>query len=955
MNSFISKIKKNFFIYGILLIFLLVISILFSYLYKIEVNIGKYDNYKNDINKLIIQDIVFDEFIENKDEFVNFDLIVKQTNDFEKVIKHLIHSDMKDEFGIEIYNKVVNSYELYKKKLKLIEMFKSKHTANLNSIHYIYEINQSFTNDKDLADDIKVVINNTLFLSMQHFANLNENKDRILENLEFLMFENERIDFEKLDLLHAHSTNILRNIKTIKNLRTEAKGLKLGEKLYDTQQLLISEYKKKTSYQFIIAVIFFISILIIVFIIYKEYKKVQNIKSELSAFKYAVENSDNTIVLTDSEKNILYVNDIFEKNTGFEKKEVVGKKPKLLSSGLTSNEVYADLNKKLEAGEKWEGEFINKRKDGSIFYEKASIVPIIIENEPIKYLAIKLDVTKYIRQKEELELSDIAFNNIQEGILICDKDKQIITTNKAFETISGYMKEELIGMKPNLFRSGYHDRIFYKQMWLSLKEKGSWKGKVYDKKKDGEIIPIWLNISSIKDKNGEIVKYIAVHTSLKEIIETQEKADFLAYHDSLTKLPNRVKLEEDLEYSISIASRNELNLFVLFIDLDRFKIINDTLGHGVGDILLKVVSKRIKNILRGSDLVARMGGDEFIVVLDSSRNKNSAGYVCQKLLDVIQEPIVIENDTLNTSASIGVSMYPDDGMDITTLIKNADTAMYHAKKLGKNNYQYYDKQLSINVHEQLKIEQALKDVIANDELYLMYQPQYALESGKVIAFEALVRWDHNILGTISPEKFIPIAEDTGTIIEIGKHIFDMACRDFVKFKNINEKLSYIAINISSIQFRDKNFVKDIVSIIEKYDLKSSEVELEVTERYIMEFSQKNMNTINTLKELGFRFSIDDFGTGYSSMSYLTKLPIDVIKVDKAFVDGTPDDNNNVQISKAIIALSKSLGYRVIAEGIETIEQEEYLKSLNCEMGQGYFFSKPLLFNDVVKFLEKKDI
>ncbi len=702
-----------------------------------------------------------------------------------------------------------------------------------------------------------------------------------------------------------------------------------------------------------IAVIFFISIFIIVFIIYKEYKKIQNIKSELSAFKYAVENSDNSIVLTDSEHNILYINDIFEKNTGFEKKEVVGKKPKVLSSGLTSDEVYADLNKKLEAGEKWEGEFINRRKDGSIFYEKASIVPILIENEPVKYLAIKLDITKYIKQKEELKLSDIAFNNIQEGILICDKDKYVITSNKAFESISGYTKEDLVGRKPNLFKSGHHNRVFYKQMRLSLKEKGFWKGKVYDKKKNGEVIPIWLNISSIKNENGEIVKYIAVHTSLKEIIETQEKADFLAYHDSLTKLPNRVKLEEDLEYSINIASRNNLNLFVLFIDLDRFKIINDTLGHGVGDTLLKVISKRIKNILRGSDLVARMGGDEFIVVLDSSRNKNSAGYVCQKILDVVQEPIVIDEDTLNTSASIGVSMYPDDGMDITTLIKNADTAMYHAKKLGKNNYQYYDKQLSIDVHEQLKIEQALKDVITNNELYLMYQPQYVLKDSKVVAFEALVRWDHPVLGVISPDKFIPIAEDTGTIIEIGKYIFDIACKDFVEFKKINNNLSYIAINISSVQFRDKNFVKDVVNIIEKYNLKSSEVELEVTERYIMEFSQNNMNTINKLKELGFRFSIDDFGTGYSSMSYLTKLPIDVIKVDKAFVDGTPYDNNNVQISKAIIALSKSLGYRVIAEGIETIEQEEYLRSLNCEMGQGYFFSKPLLFDDVIKLIEKK--
>lgn len=953
MNNFLSTIKKNFFIYGILLVFLVTISVLFLYLVRIEKNIDKYDNYKQSINELIIYNFIFNDFIENRDEFVNFDLIVEQTHDFESIIEKLKQSDIKEEFGFTIYNKLLDLYELYEVKLSYIEKYKSKHTSNLNSIYYIYELNKYFTENKLVEDDIKVVINNTLFLSMQHFANLNENKDRILENLEFLMFENERIDYQKLELLHSHLTKILKNIQVVNNLRKKSKELNMDKNLYEIQSLLISEYKRKTSQQFIITVVFFLSILIIGYIIYRDYRKIQNIKSELLAFKFAVENSDNSIVLTDSNKQIIYVNDIFEKNSGFKKDEVLGQNPKILSSGLTSNEVYNDLNMNLDSGKKWEGEFINRRKNGSIFYEKASIVPILIENEEPKYLAIKLDVTNYIEQKEKLELSSIAFNNIQEGILICDKNKKVIALNDAFKSITGYKEDEVIGNIPSLFKSNHHDRFFYKQMKLQLKEKGFWKGKVYDKKKDGEVIPIWLNITSVKDKKGEVVKYIAVHTSLKEIIATQEKADFLAYHDSLTKLPNRAKIEEDLKYSINIANRNNLKLFVLFIDLDRFKIINDTLGHGVGDSLLKIISTRIKNILRGSDLVARMGGDEFMVVLDSSRNKKSAGYVCEKLLEVIRKPITVDENILNTSASIGVSMYPDDGVDIMTLIKHADAAMYHAKNLGKNNYQYYDKQLSINIHEQLKIEQALKDVIKNDELYLMYQPQYILSTRKVIAFEALVRWQHPKLGFISPDKFIPIAEDIGAIVEIGKYIFEIACRDFVKFKKINKDLSYVAINISSIQFKDKNFVSDIVNIMKKYDLKTSEVELEVTERYIMEFSKNSMDTINSLKKLGFRFSIDDFGTGYSSMSYLTKLPINVIKVDKAFVDGIPEDNNNLQISKAIIALSKSLGYHVIAEGIETMSQEKHLAELNCDMGQGYFFSKPLIFDDVIKFIEKK--
>ncbi len=416
-----------------------------------------------------------------------------------------------------------------------------------------------------------------------------------------------------------------------------------------------------------------------VILIYREHKKSRKIKDELSAFKYAVENSDNSVVLTDANRNILYVNDIFEKNTGFKKDEVSGQKPKMLRSGQTPDETYNDLNTKLASGQKWEGEFINKKKDGTIFYEKASIVPIYVDDVIKNYLAIKLDITKYIKQNEQIKLSSIAFENIQEGIMVCDSKKKIITINKAFEQITGYTKEEIVGKRPNIFSLGFHDRSFYKKVAYTLEENGSWKGQIYDKNKDGEVNAFWLNISVVKNSKGEVNKYVAVYTSLQEIIESKEKADFLAYHDSLTKLPNRIKLEEDLQNALNLANRNDLNIFVLFIDLDRFKIINDTLGHSVGDKLLINIANRIKSVLRDNDVLARMGGDEFIVVLESCKNKKSAGYVCEKILDIVKKPIEIENSTLNTSASIGVAMFPDDGFDITTLIKNADTAMYHAK------------------------------------------------------------------------------------------------------------------------------------------------------------------------------------------------------------------------------------------------------------------------------------
>ena len=942
--------KKNDIFNFLLLTFIIIISVIFFYLYNLVNNMKSYNYYKNSFTNLISLNEKFNSLMDKKEKFINFDIIVKDMNEFEITLDNLIKSNLKKEFGEKLHKNVLEVSLIYKKKANLIERFKSRQSANINSMHYIYELNQHFTKDKKINNELKIIINNTLFMIMQHFINLNENEDAILKNIEFIVNANKKLNLESLKLFYIHSEKILVNNKYIEKINNQSSAFQMRSKLEKIHEKLIEKYNNELFYQLLISFFFFVSIIFVIIIIYKENKKSLKIKNELFAFKYAVENSDNSVILTDKERNILYVNDNFEKNTGFLKNEIKGMKPTVLSSGMTPEETYVDLNKKLDAWEKWEGEFVNKRKDGTFIYEKASIVPIIIDNELKNYLAIKLDITKYIEQNENIKLSSIAFNNIQEGVIICDSDKNIITVNEAYELITGEKKEDIIGKKPNFFKSNMEDKIYYKQMLLALNEKNRWKGKIYHKKNDQETIPIWLNISVVNDNNSS--KYVAVHTNLKEIIDSQEKANFLAYHDSLTKLPNRVKLEETLNYSIAFSLRNKLNLFVLFLDLDRFKNINDTLGHGVGDELLKTIANRIKKILRETDTIARMGGDEFIVVLDSSVNKKSAGYVCEKILEVVKEPININNNILNTSASIGVAMYPDDGEDITTLIKNADTAMYHAKKLGKDNYQYYDKQLSLDVHEQLLIEQALKEVIAKEELFLNYQPQYEIGSKKIVAFEALARWIHPELGFISPDKFITIAEDTGDIVEIGKFIFETACRDFVEFKKVNKNLEYIAINISSIQFRNKNFVNDVFYIISKYGLDPKEVELEVTERYIMEFSESNMETINSLRDLGFRFSIDDFGTGYSSLSYLTKLPIDIIKVDKSFIDGTPDDNNNVQISKAIIALSKSLGYKVIAEGIEYIEQEEFLKSLDCELAQGYLFSKPLKFIEIMELLKR---
>ena len=947
------KSTKKIFLSFLLTFIFIFLSILFAYLFQIKNNIKNYSSYKTELSNLLILEKEFKNFFLQKDNFINFDKIVKETKEFEKILVSLTNSDLNQDFGNDFLDKLKIIKSTYNDKLVLIEDYKSSQALILNSMYYILDLNKSIQSNNNFDLSFKTDLNNIMFLVLQNFIKVNNEYKVLFTKIDNIEKINMTYNNKRIKYFATHSKKLINEIVSSLELAKESEKVLLEEQITSATSLLDEIHDDYLYKQLLIASLFFISSITIMIILIKISFSTTKMKNELLAFKYAVEHSDNSIVLTDANKKILYVNENFETNSGYLKDELLGENPKLLSSGLNSDSIYKDLNDKLLHGEKWEGEFINKRKNGTLYYEKVSIVPIFVNEKIENYLAIKLDITKYIKQRNELQESAIVFENTEEGILITDTSQKIISVNKAFEKIFGYKKEELIGKKPSFLKSFKHDKIFYKKMWLSIQDKGYWKGKIYDKIKDGTIIATWLNITAVKNKNGKIIKYISMHTNLQEIIDTQEKADYLAYHDSLTNLPNRIKLEEHLDHVISVANRDKLTMSILFIDLDRFKIINDTLGHQVGDRLLQNVSKRIREVLRDTDMVARMGGDEFIVVLETARDKKSAAYVCQKILDAIKEPIKVGDHSLNTSASIGVAMFPDNGKNITTLIKNADTAMYHAKNLGKNNFQYYNEELSINIHYQLKIEQALKFAVSKKELYLNYQPQYYLESRRIISFEALVRWNSEKIGFITPDVFIPVAEDTGMIIEIGDFIFEQACIDFKKFKEINKELQYIAINISTIQFRDKHFVDKIKEIIKRVNILPSQIELEITERYIMEFNESNMTVLEELRDLGFRMSIDDFGTGYSSMNYLTKLPIDIIKVDKSFVDGIPDDNNNMQISKAIIALSKSLGYKTVAEGIETKEQEETLLSLDCNIGQGYLFSKPLNYEGAIEFLKER--
>lgn len=449
-----------------------------------------------------------------------------------------------------------------------------------------------------------------------------------------------------------------------------------------------------------------------------------------------------------------------------------------------------------------------------------------------------------------------------------------------------------------------------------------------------------------------IILLVLLYTYLREL-ENREEISYLAYHDTLTNLPNRTEFKRYIDDLIDRKFQAENKFIVLFIDLDRFKVINDTLGHEIGDEMLITLSKRISRILGKENLLARIGGDEFVAIVEKKQDMDAIDVIVAEIASVIRDPIEIKEYSLNTSASIGIAKYPEDGQSRSMLLKHADSAMYLAKDSGGDTYAFYNEQLSIRTQRRLELEQELLYALKHQEFILYYQPQYRLDTGEITGVEVLIRWHSNVLGDVSPEEFISVAEDTGMIVELGYFVLRGACQEYMKWKKSGIELHLMAVNMSSIQLSRADAFRQIKQIIEETGMPARNIEIELTERYIMEYTTEKMTIIDDLRSMGCRISIDDFGTGYSSMSYLKGLRIDTIKIDKSFIQNIVTHQRDAEVAKAIILLSKSLGYEVIAEGVETLEQENILKSYECDKGQGYYFGKPMDSESFIHFYHEQ--
>jgi diguanylate cyclase (GGDEF)-like protein/PAS domain S-box-containing protein len=581
----------------------------------------------------------------------------------------------------------------------------------------------------------------------------------------------------------------------------------------------------------------------------------------------------------------------------------------------------------------------HRKKDGSLIWVEINEHALNFEGLD-SAIVLAFDVSSRIASEQELRLNAQVFECSREGILITDADNKIVAVNSAYCEMSGYKTEEVIGKNPSLISSKKHNKTFYDAMWRDILNSGHWQGEVTNCRKNGDLYSQWLAVSAIRDQNGQIAHYICIMSDLTDYKAAEELIQFLSNFDPLTKLPNRALLRDRTELAISSSLRTDSCLAMMYIDLDRFNIINDSLGSENGDLVLKELSVRLTEYLHPDDTLCRQGGDEFILLMPDTDAERTA-HVAKKILEITAQPFVIADQRVALAASIGIALFPQDGANFEQLIQSADAALFRVKQSGRNNFQFFTRQLHEQVKLMLQIENELRLALEQGQLLLHYQPQVDAKTSKIIGAEALIRWQHPQKGMMSPAQFIPIAEESGLIIDIGDWVLQAAILQLTTWQSAGLAIVPVAVNLSVVQFRQDTLYDKVAQLLRESKLDPAMLELEMTEGIAMENSERTIGLLDKLHALGVSLSVDDFGTGYSSLSYLKRFKIDKLKIDQSFVRSLGNAPEDEAIVLAIISLAKSLGFKTIAEGVETREQLEFLLEKQCDEIQGYYFSKPV--------------
>ncbi|MDD3449177.1 MAG: EAL domain-containing protein [Gammaproteobacteria bacterium] len=556
--------------------------------------------------------------------------------------------------------------------------------------------------------------------------------------------------------------------------------------------------------------------------------------------------------------------------------------------------------------------------------------------------------------ERQLRLFARVFEHSADAIMVTDGEGRIVRVNEAFARITGYAPAEVLGRNPRLLQSGLHDEEFYAGLWGALREKGTWQGEIWNRRKNGEIYPQWMSIGTLDAEAGEMAHFVAIFTDITDKKRSEDTIHYLAYYDGLTSLPNRPLFEEKLVQALRDGQRRGRWLAILYLDLDRFKDINDSLGHASGDRLLRAVATRLLEAVRNNDVVARLGGDEFVILLsdlaDGNAASRAAATVARKVIAALADPFNLEGHEVLVTASIGIALAPQDGEDNGELIKNADTAMYQVKSSGKGHYQFFSREMNLAIRRRLRLEHCLRKALEQGEFHLVFQPQVSVREGAVIGMEALLRWRQPHGEIIPPGEFIQLAEETGLILPIDEWVLRRACAQARSWVDAGIRDFRLAVNLSGRQFHRRGLILLVGRILSEIGLEPRYLELEITEGSVMADIDRAVEVLRGLRQMGVRLAVDDFGTGYSSLSYLRRLPIQTLKVDRAFIREIATNAQDAAIVEAIIRLGHSLGLQLVAEGVEQPEQLSVLESQGCDSVQGYLLSRPLRAADATALL-----
>ena len=585
-------------------------------------------------------------------------------------------------------------------------------------------------------------------------------------------------------------------------------------------------------------------------------------------------------------------------------------------------------------------EVLGRRKDGSVMPMELSVAQLLRDGER-RFITVLHDISARKRALARLDVAEKVLECTMEGVMVTDRRGTMLWVNQGFCRISGYSREDVLGQNAGMLKSGMQGPDFYSVMWSQIRQTGEWEGEIWNRRKDGEAYPEWLTIKAITDPSDQVTRYVGVFSDISRHKRAEETIRTLTYYDPVTRLPNRHLFMDRLAQALERALRSGRKLALVMIGLNRFKQINETLGHQTGDQLLRAVADRLGASLRGHDTVARLRGDTFCCLLTDLAQDHDAHLVISRLLESFATSYEVGEHELFITAKVGISVYPVDGTDPDDLVLKAETAMNRSKDLADNAYQFYAPEMNANSVERLKLETELRKALSRDEFVVYYQPKIETATGRVVGAEALVRWRHRDLGMISPADFIPIAEETGQILPIGHWVLDHVCAQIRAWADAGQPVVQVAVNLSALQFRQSDLVERVVEVLKTHRIDPALLELELTESAVMHNAEAAAHTLMDLHHQGVRLAVDDFGTGYSSLSYLKKFPLDKLKIDRSFVMDIDANPASAEIVGAIIAMGHSLNLEIVAEGVENDAQLEVLKGLKCDEIQGFYYSRPI--------------